>query len=369
MNPKTDVVKYLCQTRLDCFTRMAFNWIYPNHPYKHNWAMEVIGNALTRCHKGEVRRLIINLPPRYLKSFYASVAFPAWVLAHKPEAKIMCVSGSRGLAEEHRTLTCRLMSHPGYRAVFPHVRISESGQTIRLPHGGSRSAHVASPSGGITGRGADIIIIDDPLSASHAGDDNRRGQINHWYSQNIYQRLNDKANGVVIVVMQRLHVDDLTGHLLKQDGWEHLNLPAIATEDERYPRLYGDRIIRRQGEALHPGLESRDQLRQIIPGLGAAQFTSQYQQDPYPPGKGRGYHGAITILPKDPKTPLSHSEWFFGHISQERILLEKIFGKRLGLKRGCPPPMTNEEWQERFGGPREIPKLNILPRDGIPTTK
>ena len=70
---------------------------------------------------------------------------------------------------------------------------------------------------------------------------------------NIYQRLNDKTKGVVIVVMQRLHVDDLTGHLLKQEGWELLNLPAIATEDERYPRLYGDRVIRRKGDALHPG--------------------------------------------------------------------------------------------------------------------
>lgn len=208
-----------------------------------------------------------------------------------------------------------------------------------------------------------MIIIDDPLSASHAGDDNRREQINRWYDQNIYQRLDEKAKGVVIVVMQRLHVNDLTGHLLKQDGWEHLNLPAIATEDERYPRLYGDRFVRRRGEALHPGLEDRDQLRQMVSDMGAVPFMAQYQQDPYPPGKGQGYHGAITILPKDPKTPLSYGGMFFGHISQERVLLENIFGEQLGLKPGCPPPMTNEEWVKRFGGPRKIPELNMMPKD------
>jgi hypothetical protein len=258
------------------------------------------------------------------------------------------------------------MSHPSYRAVFPHVRWSESSQTIRLAHGGSRGAHVASPGGGITGRGADIIIIDDPLGASHADDDSRREQINRWYDQNIYQRLNDKAKGVVIVVMQRLHIDDLAGHLLKQEGWEHLSLPAIANEDERYPRLYGDQIVRRQGEALHPGLEDRDQYRQMMQDMGAVSFMSQYQQHPYPPGKGRGYHGAITILPKDPRTPLSHGGMFFSHLSEERILLEKVFGEPLGLMPGCPPPMMGEEWEACYGGPRETPELNMLPQDMIP---
>ena len=95
----------------------------------------------------------------------------------------MCIAGSRGLADDQHLLTQNLMSHTKYRSLFPHLRWNESSQTIRLAHGGSRSAHTASPSGGITGRGADMIIIDDPLSASHADDDSRREQVNHWYDQ------------------------------------------------------------------------------------------------------------------------------------------------------------------------------------------
>jgi len=360
MDPRTEMVRYLCQTRLESFTQMAFDWVYSDRQFKHHWPMEVIGDYLTRCHEGKIKRLIINLPPRYLKSFCASVAFPAWVLAHKPEAKIMCVAGSRGLAEDHHTLTQRLMTHPGYRAVFPHVRISESSKTIRLVHGGLRSAHVASPGGGITGRGADIVIIDDPLGASYADDNDRRERINAWYDQNIFQRLNNKTSGVVIVVMQRLHIDDLTGHLLKQDGWEHLNLSAIAVEDEVYTLRDGRKVGSRQGEALHPGLEDCEQIKKIMLAIGAIPFMAQYQQDPYPPGKGLGHHGALTVLPNDPSIPLGLCGPVFGHLREEDILLERIFGIRLGIQAGPPPPMTTEEWMSYYGGPREIPELPIV---------
>lgn len=347
MDPKTQTIKHICQTHLTSFTRLAFGMTHPGSEYRHHWPMEVIGDYLTRCHEGEYRRLIINMPPRYLKSFFVSVAFPAWVLGRRPETKVMCIAGSRGLADDQHLLTKNLMSHAKYRSLFPHLRWNESSQTIRLAHGGSRSAHTASPGGGITGRGADMIIIDDPLSASHADDDNRREQVNHWYGQNIYQRLNDKTKGVVIVVMQRLHVDDLTGHLLKQEGWEILNLPAIATEDERYPRLYGDRVIRDKGEALHPGIEDREQLRQMMLDMGALAFMSQYQQDPYPPGQGKGYRGAITALPPEPGMSEMNCAWFFGHIPEEDTVLEKVFGERPSFRPGTPN-LTLEEWEKKY---------------------
>lgn len=348
MDPNLEIVKYLCQTRLDCFTRMAFGWIYPQHDYIHHWSMELIGDALTRCHNGQVKRLIINMPPRSLKSFYASVAFPAWLLARQPDTKIMCIAGGRGLAVDHHELTRKLMTHSSYRALFPHIKMSESGQTIRLHHGGSRSWHVASPGGGITGRGADIIIIDDPQGTNYADDDNRREAINVWYEQNIYQRLDNKQKGVIIVLMQRLHVDDLTAHLLKQDDWELLSLPAIAMEDETFTLGDGRTVGRLKGEPLNPVREDRDQLRQAMLKIKAQTFMSQYQQDPYPPGKGGERGGAFHIAPYPDATEdeCKGAQFFFGRMPEELFVLDRVFGERTFIRPGTAPPFSDEEYME-----------------------
>ena len=350
MDVTTQTIKQMYRSHFTSFVRFAFNTLYPNETYQHGRYIEVLGDTLMRCQRGEIKRLIINMPPRYLKSLCASVAFPAWVLGNAPRTKIMCINGHRGLAEDHHVLCRTLMTHSRYRAVFPHVRVNESGRDLRLPNGGYRCGYTASPGGGITGRGADLIIIDDPLAASEADDDQQRERVNHWYDQNIYQRLNAKDQGSIIVVMQRLHVEDLTGHLLKQEGWEHLNLPAIAMKDERYPPLFGDRVIRRKGYPLHPGLEDRHQLRETLLRIGAIPFMSQYQQEPYPPGEGQERSGCFTVLPHKDATEqeLKFAEWFMGRIPEEKFVRERVFGEYLGLLPGRPPLMTIEEWEERF---------------------
>ena len=329
VNPKSKLITYLCQTQLDCFARMAFGWLHPEQVYRDHWPMEVLGDTLTRCLTGECKRLIVNMPPRSLKSFYASVALPAWALARMPELKIMCVAGDPGLAEDHHRLSLKLMTHPSYRALFPHVRVSESNRTIRLGHGGSRSAHIASREGGLTGRGADIIIVDDPLGASYADDDIRRKETNLWYDRNVYQRLNNKKKGVIIVVMQRLHVDDLTGHLLKQDGWTHLRFPAIATEDESYVLSDGRKVGRSKRDALHPALENWDQLLEAMHGIGAKPFMAQYQQQPYLPGEGEG----LPVQPRffesieaDKPKILNLIMWVVGAPQEERVEAELFNG-------------------------------------------
>ena len=350
MDTKTQTIKHICQSDLASFIRLAFGMTHPDSEYRHHWPVEVIGDYLARCYEGDCRRLIINMPPRYLKSFCVSVAFPAWVLGRQPRTKIMCIAGNRGLAEDHLAMTRNLMSHRNYKALFPHLRWNETSQTIRLVHGGSRSAHAASPSSGITGRGADMIIIDDPLGAGYADDDKRREQINRWFDQNIFQRLNDKASGVVIVVMQRLHVDDLTGHILKQEGWEHLNLPAIAVKDNRYPSLYGDRIIRREGEALHPGIEDRDQLKNVLFDIGAQNFMAQYQQDPYSPGLGNGHNGPVTIVNKQKNKQTTA----FFRIPEERFVLDEVFGEATGFSNeGLSLINSAEDLERMYGGPRK----------------
>ena len=146
--------------------------------------------------------------------------------------------------------------------------------------GGGRYA--TSVGGTLTGRGADLIIIDDPLKAEEAMSEVARKRVIDWYAGTLVSRLNDKEHGPIVVVMQRLHENDLAGHLLDQGGWEHLDLPAIAVEDTDIPLGRGKVMTRRAGDILHPERESKDALDRIKAEIGSLMFSAQYQQRPIP---------------------------------------------------------------------------------------
>jgi predicted phage terminase large subunit-like protein len=153
-----------------------------------------------------------------------------------------------------------------------------------------RSSRLSVSVGGpLTGRGADFIIIDDPLKPDEALSDVQRKTVNDWYDHTLLTRLNDKENGCIIVIMQRLHEDDLVGHLLDRGGWKLLRFPAIAEEDEMHEMmtLRGPQtVVRRAGDALHPGRESLQTLEMIRKTIGEYHFAGQYQQAPAPFGGG-----------------------------------------------------------------------------------
>jgi predicted phage terminase large subunit-like protein len=137
--------------------------------------------------------------------------------------------------------------------------------------------------GSFTGRGADVIIIDDPLKADDAQSEKARRAVNDWYGTTLLSRLDDKNSGAIVLVMQRLHEDDLAGKLLRDGGWRHLDLPAIALEDEEIAIGLGAVHRRRAGEALHPERESLAILQEIKRQMGSLAFTAQYLQRPVPP--------------------------------------------------------------------------------------
>ncbi len=141
----------------------------------------------------------------------------------------------------------------------------------------------------LTGRGADFIIIDDPLKPDEALSETQRKAVNEWYDHTVYSRLNDKQTGCIIIIMQRLHKDDLVGHVLEQENWEHVRLPAIAEEEETHviESFFGTRTIRRHvGEALHPEREPLPVLEHVRRTIGEYNFAGQYQQQPAPLGGG-----------------------------------------------------------------------------------
>jgi predicted phage terminase large subunit-like protein len=141
----------------------------------------------------------------------------------------------------------------------------------------------------LTGRGADIILIDDPLKPEEALSEAQRNAANDWFVHTLYSRLNDKRSGAIVIIMQRLHEDDLVGHVLAQEPWEVLSFPAIAEEDEvhRIETIWGPRCFtRRRGEALHLDREPLETLEHIRRTIGEYNFAGQYQQSPAPLGGG-----------------------------------------------------------------------------------
>src|SRR5262245_52881886 len=179
-----------------------------------------------RVQAGEISRLLINQPPRSLKSICVSVAYVAWLLGHDPSRRIIVVCYSNELAAElHRQF--RMVVHSAwYQALFPAMRAArDTDIEFVTTAGGCRYA--TSTGGTITGRGGDLIIIDDPQKAEEAMSEPARRRLIDWYNGTLVSRLNDKKHGAIIVVMQRFHENDLAGHLLEQPGWTYLDLPAI----------------------------------------------------------------------------------------------------------------------------------------------
>ena len=280
---------FLLRRDFATFAARCFHELNPQTELAINWHLEVIAAKLTAVRQGRIRRLIINLPPRHLKSLMASIAFPAWCLGLDPSAQILCVSYAQDLADKLARDCRSIMMSPWYRQIFrthlaPHRQAVQEFITTRQGY------RLATSTGGVlTGRGADIILIDDPLKPEEALSDAQRKACNEWYDHTLYSRLNDKRHGAIVIIMQRLHEDDLVGHVLAQEPWEVIRFPAIAEADEehRIETIWEPRCFRRrQGEALHPDREPLETLDRLRRTIGEYNFAGQYQQSPAPLGGG-----------------------------------------------------------------------------------
>jgi predicted phage terminase large subunit-like protein len=265
------------------FAHRAFLELYPGREFESNWHIDVLAERLENIRSGRSKRLIINLPPRSLKSFLGSVAFPAYLLGHNPSAEILCTSYGQDFAND-LALPCRtLMLSPFYQALFS-TRLSDERQAVeefKTTAGGARRA--VSWTGAVMGRGADFIIIDDPIKADDALSETRRAAVNESFHTSISTRLN-RDTGAIILIMQRLHANDLTAFVQKDEHWDVIALPAIAKHNEIYAihTPYGRRTIsRREGQVLQPQRQSLQTLIERRNAQGSRTFDAQYQQNPH----------------------------------------------------------------------------------------
>jgi predicted phage terminase large subunit-like protein len=269
------------------FTRRAFMTVSPGVELIWGLHLDALAWVLNECIKGNIKRLVITLPPRYMKSIFASVALPAFILGKNPEGQIICASYADGLSLKHAADTRLVMETAWYRKAFPETAQNLSQVTQHKIMTAKNGFRLATTVGGsLTGLGCDILIIDDPHKADEANSDTKRTSTTDWFSQTAVSRLNNKKEGIIIVIQQRLHQADLAGILIELDGWHHLNLPATAEKDEDIPIGPGKFFHRKAGDALHPERESLDDLKTREIEMGDYAFAAQYQQRPSPLGGG-----------------------------------------------------------------------------------
>lgn len=303
MQDEKSILQAAIRTDFQVFTEKVFTWLNPGDTYQYALYIEAIGYQLMRCQKGEIHRLVTNVPPRHLKSIMVSVAFVAWVLGHDPTRKFICASYSQELSEEFSKLTRDIMMSEWYLAAFPKTRIKDDSNTkshFGTTQGGSRMA--TSVGGRLTGMGGDYLIIDDAHKADESNSDALRERVISWYRGTATSRLNNPTNGVIIAIGQRIHEEDLPGWLVEHGRFAHLNLPAIAEKDEKIQLGNGRIWNRKKGRLLNPARQSAEYLDEQKRVMGSLAFAAQYQQRPTPIG---GY--------------LVQRDWFMYHnISRRR---------------------------------------------------
>lgn len=275
------VIDALCRQKLDAFITKAFTVIHPGTALEYNWHIGCIADHLEGVWAGDIRKIIINIPPRTLKTFTASVCFPAWGLGRNPSSKFMLTSFKFDLAKRMTRQTKGIIESPWYKRLFDSMRISAEQNEKHFFETTQRGHYYSAAMSSVTGEGADIVICDDPLAPDEAASTVQRQNAIETIRGTLFSRFNNPNTGKFILIMQRLHEDDPTGELLKDDGWHHLKLPAEAKSDITYS--YGGKTWEmKQGDLLFPERFGKEVLEQKAVELGPYNYAGQYLQEPAP---------------------------------------------------------------------------------------
>jgi len=262
LHPTVAEINALYRTDFRAFLRKAFRIIFPNKELMDNWHLDAIAHELENVRLGKIRRSIINIPPRSMKSLICSVFWPAYLIGRDPSFTVMVVSHSMDLAIELSNKFRELIGSKVYLSIFPAMKGAISKDTesdiVTNKQGGRIALSVMS---NVTGRGADLIIMDDPMDASDADNEVACDTLFDWVRQALMSRLNNPATSSMLLVMQRLSIYDLSARLDEQGGW-------------------------RKGDLLHEARNPASQLEEQRMAMGDRAYSAQYLQAPFLDGAG-----------------------------------------------------------------------------------
>jgi predicted phage terminase large subunit-like protein len=275
---------HLLTTRFDLFVLKAFQQLKENALLEPNWLVGTMTWHLNEVLLGNQHRLIINVPPRHLKSICASVAFPAFVLGNAPSKTLILATYSYDLGKKMMRDLRSVIESDWYRQAFPNTQLRKNTESefTTSKQGG---VNMTSVNGTLTGRGADIIIVDDPIKAADVQSTAERNRANEWFQSTLFTRLDNKQEGSIVIAMQRLHEDDVTGYLTDDPNheWTVLKVPAIASKDQSYPILNRGNCCtfdRKVGSVINSKREDLQTLQRTRQEIGSLNFEAQYQQEP-----------------------------------------------------------------------------------------
>jgi len=281
------------------FFKQAWHIMEGDTPFVDNWHIEAIADHLQACFTRDIRNLLINVPPRTGKSSLISVAFPAWVWLHNPEEKFMYASYASSLSNEHALKNKRLIMSDWFLSRWGHIyQIAKDKSAVITFENNKKGCRISTSVDAVnTGKGGNILICDDPNSAADGNSEAFRKRVNQWWDQVWSTRLNNPKNDVRIVVQQRIHEKDLSGHIMAGDinnEWIKLILPMEFEELRQsktiiLPRTNG-KIWQdprcKDGELLSKNRFSLKEINRYKHDLGSYGYAGQYQQRPAPLGGG-----------------------------------------------------------------------------------
>jgi predicted phage terminase large subunit-like protein len=288
------------------FVREAWPILNPSTPFVPNWHIDLICEYLHACNLGQITRLVINEPPKATKSTVVSVMWPIWWWGPKnrPGSRWMFASYSERVSTRDSLNRRTLISSPWYQSHWgSRVKLNSEQNQKTLFQNTARGHMLATTmSGQGTGLGGNYLLIDDPHDTESVVSDKERQRTLHNFDHKLSTRLDDPKQGVIVMIMQRLHTRDLSGHVLQgSDGqrWTHLSIPMEAPARKTYIfPLSKKEYLRREGELLNPARESLSEIEEHKARLGTYGYAGQFQQNPLPAGGGIFKLNYFNLWPK-----------------------------------------------------------------------
>jgi hypothetical protein len=217
----------LIKTEFLAFAMKAFASLNKGKSLGNDRYLKLLAKHLTRVAAKKTKRLVVSLPPRHYKTFMGSICLPAWILAHNPSAKIIILTYGQDLADKNAYAIRDILRSDWFKQTF-HTRIKKDRaklvEFVTTDGGGVRALSIQ---GGVTGLGADVIIIDDPVEIKDCDNAKRLERVNDLFDDEIQTRLDNPKKGCIVVIAHRISEDDLPGHVLKKGEWKQLKLPLI----------------------------------------------------------------------------------------------------------------------------------------------
>lgn len=269
---------------IDTFTKFlpnAISSICPSRDLFNSWHIKLICQYLEAIENDEIKRLIINMPPRHSKSICVSAAWPAWLLGRDPTKKIIVASYAQSISQKHAQDSRIVLYSNWFQTLFPESRIAKGENTKNKFVMTQRGFRIAtSVFGAITGEGGDMLIVDDPHTPMQVSSNKSRKKILEWFDQTFFTRLNSPSKGKIIVVMHRLDEEDLTGYLLKKHNkWELLSLP-IFSENNLNISFKDFKTHWPAFEPLNKEVMTFQDILEVKNEMGSFAFAAQFMQAP-----------------------------------------------------------------------------------------